>query len=161
MQSERRDLEYFGKGLSDEQVVEKKRMLKESAEYFPEVAEYLRELAVDFCVRFPEEATRQRERLGNGSNKKVHSHQKKWLLYNIHMSHIVHSRNVFIDTTSGNNQSQGDDFNLELGANMLQAQDGQYMRLTLVNFNMYNNLYNVNATNNQFRVVSRYGPAED
>ena len=42
------------------------------------------------------------------------------------MSQIVHSRNLFIDTTSGNNQSQGDDFNLELGANMLQAQDGQY-----------------------------------
>ena len=61
MQSERRDLEYFGKGLTDEQVVEKKRMLKESAEYFPEIAEYFRELAVDFCVRFPEEATRQRE----------------------------------------------------------------------------------------------------
>ena len=61
MQSERRDLEYFGKDLTDEQVVEKKKMLKESAEYFPEVAEYFRELAVDFCVRFPEEATRQRE----------------------------------------------------------------------------------------------------
>ena len=42
---------------------------------------------------------------------------------------------------------------------MLQVQDGQYMRLTLVNFNMYNNIYNVNATNNQFRVVSRYGAA--
>ena len=61
MQSERRDLEYFGKGLTDEQVVEKKRMLKESAEMHPEIAEYFRELAVDFCVRFPEEATRQRE----------------------------------------------------------------------------------------------------
>ena len=42
---------------------------------------------------------------------------------------------------------------------MLQAQDGQNMRLTLVNFNMYNNLFNVNATNNQFRVVSRFGAA--
>ena len=40
---------------------------------------------------------------------------------------------------------------------MLQAQDGQYMRLTLVNFNMYNQIYNVNSTNNQFRVVSRFG----
>ena len=47
MQSERRDLEYFGKGLTDEQVVEKKRMLKESAEMHPEIAEYFRELAVD------------------------------------------------------------------------------------------------------------------
>ena len=61
MQSERRDLEYFGKGLSDEQVVLKKKMLKESSEMHPEIAEYFRELAVDFCVRFPEEATRQRE----------------------------------------------------------------------------------------------------
>ena len=61
MQSERRDLEYFGKGLSDEQIVEKKRMLRESAQAHPEIAEYFRELAVDFCVRFPEEATRQRE----------------------------------------------------------------------------------------------------
>ena len=61
MQSERRDLEHFGKGLTDEQVVEKKRMLRESAEMHPEIAEYFRELAVDFCVRFPEEATRQRE----------------------------------------------------------------------------------------------------
>ena len=50
------------------------------------------------------------------------------------MSHIVQSRNLFIDTTSGN--SPGDVFNLELGANMLQAQDGQFMRLTLVNFNI-------------------------
>ena len=47
MQGERRDLEYFGKGLTDEQVVEKKRMLKESAEMHPEIAEYFRELAVD------------------------------------------------------------------------------------------------------------------
>ena len=61
MQSEIRDLESFGKDLTDEQVVEKKRMLKESAESHPHVAEYFRELAVDFCVRFPEEATKQRE----------------------------------------------------------------------------------------------------
>jgi hypothetical protein len=61
MQSERRDLEYFGKGLTDEQVVEKKRALRESAQAHPEIAEYFRELAVDFCVRFPEEATKQRE----------------------------------------------------------------------------------------------------
>ena len=58
MQSKRRDLEYFGKNLTDEQVVEKKRMLKESAEYFPEVAEYFRELVCDFVVRNPEEAMR-------------------------------------------------------------------------------------------------------
>ena len=36
-------------------------MHKESAEMHPEIAEYFRELAVDFCIRFPEEATEQRE----------------------------------------------------------------------------------------------------
>ena len=61
MESTRRDLESFGKGLSDEQIIEKKKMMKESAESHPEVAEYFRELAVDFCVRFPEEATKQRK----------------------------------------------------------------------------------------------------
>ena len=61
MQSERRDLEYFGKGLTCEQVVEKKNMLRESAQAHPEIAEYFRELAVDFVVRFPEEATKQRQ----------------------------------------------------------------------------------------------------
>ena len=44
---------------------------------------------------------------------------------------------------------------------MLQAQDGQFMRLTLVNFNMYNSIYPVNATNNKFRIVSRYGPPQN
>ena len=61
MESERRDLEYFGKGLTDEQVVEKKRMLRESAQAHPEIAEYFRELCVDFCVRNPQEDTKQRE----------------------------------------------------------------------------------------------------
>ena len=75
------------------------------------------------------------------------------------MSHIIHSRNLFIDTTSGS--GKGDEFNLELGANMLQAADGQFMRLTLVNFNMYNSIYPVNATNNKFRIVSRYGPPQN
>jgi len=66
---------------------------------------------------------------------------------------------LFIDSTSGS--GQGDEFNLELGANMLQAQDGQFMRLTLVNFNMYTNIYPVNSTNNKFRVVSRFGVPGD
>ena len=70
------------------------------------------------------------------------------------MAHIVHSRNLYIDTSSGS--GRGDNFNLELGANRIAAQDGQFLRLTLVNFNMYNQLYPVNATNNQYRIVSKY-----
>jgi len=61
MESKKRDLESFGKGLTDEQILEKKKMLREAAETHPEIAEYFRELAVDFCLRFPEEATLQRE----------------------------------------------------------------------------------------------------
>ena len=39
----------------------KKKCSRKVLELHPEIAEYFRELAVDFCVRFPEEATRQRE----------------------------------------------------------------------------------------------------
>ena len=87
MQSERRDLEYFGKGLTDEQVVEKKRMLKESAEYFPEVAEYFRELAVDFCVRNPQEATRQRETKEWEQQESAFSVEKMSALQHTYESH--------------------------------------------------------------------------
>ena len=73
MQSEKRDLTNFGKGLTDEQIIEKKRMLRESAETHPEIAEYFRELAVDFCVRFPEEACQQRESKEWESQKSVFS----------------------------------------------------------------------------------------
>ena len=53
MQSERRDLESFGKDLTDEQVVEKKRMLKESAQTHPHVAEYFRESSGFLCQTPP------------------------------------------------------------------------------------------------------------
>ena len=73
MQSQKRDLTNFAIGLTDEQVIEKKKMLKESAESHPEIAEYFRELAVDFCVRFPEEACQQRESKEWESQKSVFS----------------------------------------------------------------------------------------
>ena len=87
MQSERRDLQYFGKGLTDEQVVEKKRMMKESAEMHPEIAEYFRELAVDFCVRFPEEATRQRETREWEQQESAFSPKKMAALQHTYESH--------------------------------------------------------------------------
>ena len=87
MQSERRDLEYFGKGLTDEQVVEKKRMLKESAEMHPEIQEYFRELAVDFCVRFPEEATRHRKSREWEQQESAFSPKKMAALQHTYESH--------------------------------------------------------------------------
>ena len=94
MQSERRDLEYFGKGLTDEQVVEKKRMLKESAEMHPEIAEYFRELAVDFCVRFPEEATRQRETREWEQQESVFSPKKMAALQHTYESNSTQSESL-------------------------------------------------------------------
>ncbi len=57
----KRKLESYRIGLTDEQVQEKDRLMKLAAESHPEVSEYFRELAVDFCVRHPEEATKVRE----------------------------------------------------------------------------------------------------
>ena len=57
---EARDIESFGKGLTDEQILLKKQMIKEGRELFPNVQEYFLELACDFCTRHPEEAEQQR-----------------------------------------------------------------------------------------------------
>ena len=60
---------------------------------------------------------------------------------------IVSSRNLFIDS-SNNISGQGDNFVLELSGHTIFAGDGQILRLTLLNFNMYNNTYEVNDSNN-------------
>ena len=140
-------------------------MLKDSAKTHPEIAEYFRELAVDFCVRFPEEATKQRETKEWESQKSAFSINNVYLVvpYLVpytNMTHIIYSRNIYIDTSTGS--GKGDEFNLELGANQISAADRQFLGLTSVSFNMYKNqLYPINETNNQFRVVSRYGPVQD
>ena len=58
---ERRELPSFTIGLTDEQVALKRKMMKEAKEQFPNSYEWFVELAADFCVRHPEEATHQRE----------------------------------------------------------------------------------------------------
>ena len=57
---EARNIESFGKGLTDEQILLKKQMMREGRELFPNVQEYFLELASDFCTRHPEEAEQQR-----------------------------------------------------------------------------------------------------
>ena len=57
---EARNIESFGKGLTDEQVILKKKMMKDGRELFPNVQEYFLELACDFCTRHPDEAEKQR-----------------------------------------------------------------------------------------------------
>ena len=55
------------------------------------------------------------------------------------MSHIISSRNLFIDTSADLNGSQGDNITLQLGADSIHAASGQQLKLTLTYFSMYRN----------------------
>jgi len=52
---------------------------------------------------------------------------------------VVNSYNLFIDSAKdvGGAAGKGDSFSLQLGADSIQAQDGQFLRLTLQEFSMY------------------------
>ena len=62
------------------------------------------------------------------------------------MHEVLSSKNLFLDSSDG--VGQGDNFTLELSQDSITAGDGQQLKLTLMNFNMYTNFYHVNATNN-------------
>ena len=49
---------------------------------------------------------------------------------------VVNSYNLFIDSAKdvGGAAGKGDSFSLQLGADSIQAQDGQFLRLTLQEF---------------------------
>jgi hypothetical protein len=63
---------------------------------------------------------------------------------------IVSSRNLYIDS-SADHIGSGDNFDLHLSGDSIRAQDGQRLKLTLLQFNMYSNFYRVNTTNNRVR----------
>ena len=67
---------------------------------------------------------------------------------------VIASRNLYIDSSS--DVGQGDNFTLQLGGDSIRAGDGQVLKLTLVNFNMYNNTYKVNQTNNKLILTSSH-----
>ena len=68
---------------------------------------------------------------------------------------VVNSHNLFIDSAKdvGGAAGKGDSFSLQLGADSIQAQDGQFLRLTLQEFSMYTNFYMVNINNCRFRLT--------
>jgi hypothetical protein len=73
------------------------------------------------------------------------------------MAHTVHSvvnsYNLFVDTARGRNpQSTGDDTTISLNDSQVVAGIGQYIRLNLIDFSMYNDLWGVDANNNKLRV---------
>ncbi len=74
---------------------------------------------------------------------------------------VVNTYNLFIDSGKssviGDGASTGDNYLVHLGDNAITADDGEIIRLSLVNFNMFNNIYMVNNNNCKFRVTSDIG----
>ncbi len=73
-------------------------------------------------------------------------------------SDIVNSFNVFLDSEKaslvGDKQSLGDDIQIHLEGNSIEAHDGEILRLSLLNFTMYNNIYHVNGNNNTIKIFA-------
>ena len=74
---------------------------------------------------------------------------------------IVNSFNIFCDTEKtdlyGKGNTKGDDITINFEGNTIEAGDGEIIRLSLTNFNMFNNIYNVNVNNSKFRVRVQSG----
>ena len=66
---------------------------------------------------------------------------------------VVNTYNLYLDTSRGHSaDSQGDNFNLNLGHAGIVCDAGQYIRMTLNNFSMHKNFTDINETNNKFTV---------
>jgi hypothetical protein len=67
---------------------------------------------------------------------------------------IVNSFNLFVDTERtnicGDRSSSGDDTTIHFEGSSIIANDGELIKLTLTNFEMYNNLYSVDVNNDRF-----------
>jgi len=73
-----------------------------------------------------------------------------------HGQEIVNSFNIFVDseksTLVGDKQSEGDDVHIHFEGQTIEAGDGENIRLSLLNFTMFNNTYMVNINNSRFNV---------
>jgi hypothetical protein len=70
---------------------------------------------------------------------------------------VVNSINFFVDSERsavvGDNQSKGDDLLLGFEGNTIECKDGEVIRLSLVDFHMPNNQYNIDARNSQATII--------
>ena len=71
---------------------------------------------------------------------------------------IVNSFNLFLDsekaTLVGDQQSEGDNVKLHFEGNSIEAGDGEIIRISLLNFTMYNNIYHINGNNNTLKIFA-------
>ena len=76
---------------------------------------------------------------------------------------IVNSFNIFIDTEKsslvGDRTSQGDDTKIHFEGQTIEAKDGELIRISLLNFTMFNNTYMVNQNNGRFNIRGTDGTA--
>lgn len=70
---------------------------------------------------------------------------------------IVNSINFFVDTERSSvvsdTQSKGDDAHYNFEGNTIECKDGEVIRVSLVDFHMPNNLYNIDARNSQGTII--------
>ena len=70
------------------------------------------------------------------------------------MEQITSSYNLFVDSSTGHNaQSKGDDYIVNLQDAGVHAGEGEFIRMTLNNFSMAKNFFDINETNNKFAQV--------
>lgn len=78
-----------------------------------------------------------------------------------HGQEIVNSFNIFVDSEKsslvGDQQSKGDDVHVHFEGQTIEAGDGENIRLSLLNFTMFNNTYMVNINNSRFNVRGSSG----
>lgn len=70
---------------------------------------------------------------------------------------IVNSINFFVDTERSSivsdTQSKGDDVHYNFEGNTIECKDGEVIRVSLVDFHLPNNLYNIDARNSQGTII--------
>lgn len=76
------------------------------------------------------------------------------------MEKIVSTHNIFLDSAMANKESRsrGDDFEIHLNTQAIDAVPGQFIRLTLNDFCMYKNFTDVNANNHTFVISTSQSP---
>lgn len=69
---------------------------------------------------------------------------------------VLETHALFIDTSTANKESRskGDDFDLHLNTQSIDADQGQFIRLTLNEFSMYKTFTNVNNNNSTFVIAN-------
>ena len=68
------------------------------------------------------------------------------------METVISSRNFFIDTSA--DTGDGDNATIHLSGHNITAGDGQLIKLSLLNFDMYRNWYGVNTNNSKVKLVT-------